>query len=277
MKILGGGLTPLAKKKSVSAPSPLALATRSLRPLRSSRVQHDADGKLIDSDGESLPAEDDSDDKTNPKSTTTKSTSTPPPIPRPAGLDSPLPTPASLPGDSAIAPTKNEGRETRNIRHRVEALEWEDENGSATRSTTRTDTGEATQDTQDTDIADGAKEDEHPRDVELADVAAEVSESAQIIDETVDDDAEIADVAAEVAESAEVSVANDEKDMEVAEVAAEVAESAEIIQKADEKDVVFVDADAEAAKVESHHVAESATAAAPPIASVSPPLFQSTQ
>ena len=115
--------------------------------------------------------------------------------------------------------------------------------------------------TQDTVITDDAKEGQHSKDVELADVAAEVSESAQIIDETVDEDAVIADVAAEVADA---GAAIDEKDMEVAEVAAEVAESAKMIQKADEKDVVFVDAANEGEKIESGDVAETVSAVAPP-------------
>lgn len=194
-------------------------------------MQPDGQLKLVDSDGESLPADDEE----------PKPESTPPPlVPRPSGLDSPVPTPAALLQDEPNLPTKVEGRETRNIRRRVEALEWEDGKGPGASAITHADLR------GDTDVVDASENpvESESKDVELADVAAEVAETAQVLDQSLDKDAEIADVAAEVAETATELALTEEKDMEVAEVAAEVAESAKLIEKVDEKDVVFVDAPA---------------------------------
>lgn len=188
-------------------------------------------GKPSDSDTESVPAEEDED----------KAKVTPPAV-RPASLvhSSGPPTPIVLDKE----PLPSEGRETRHIRQRVEALECDDPLAA---------TAPAGSTSEDTEIADVAAEvakssvlvaKDEATDVELADVAAEVSQSAQVIDESLDKDAEIADVAAEVAETATALAKSDEKDVEVAEVASEVAVSAEMLANAEEEpaDVAFVDA-----------------------------------
>lgn len=190
----------------------------------------------VGSDAESQAADDDLDIQDTERAATP---------PRAAGLEgtSAPPTPARA-DNKALAPAATEGKETKDIRHRVEALEWEDGKGPApkTGKVAAPGTGD------DTEIADVAsqvaesaemvqdedkKQEEQAEDVEIANVADEVSESAVALakeDKKEEDaDVEIADVAAEVGASAKAIDQKDEEDKDKAEVAADVAESSKVV------------------------------------------------
>ncbi|KAK4050512.1 hypothetical protein OIO90_005095 [Microbotryomycetes sp. JL221] len=207
----GGASTPLAKKGRVgsdslndgaddttedhaNAATAQAAATEATGPSSDDAQQADA-ASAIDATA----------------TTTRKAPATPPP-----GLDS-----STVP-DTPAAPVA-EGNETRQIRRRVQALEWED----------------------------GIKPDAQGEDMdsetqEATQVADKVANSAQTLTDTDEkhaqvkspDDVEAAKVAEEVAETAAVlgdkEEAKKEQDEKVAEVASEVAQSAAAIDANDE-------------------------------------------
>ncbi|ORY75014.1 hypothetical protein BCR35DRAFT_306422 [Leucosporidium creatinivorum] len=232
-----GGLTPLAKKGRTQGDSSKE---------RSSTDEHD-----IGSDVDSQPADDEELPSGETKATERVST-TPP---RAAGLEgtSAPPTPIQG-GDKSVVFHATEGTETKNIRQRVEALEWEDDGkGGAAASSVQPGANVAAPGTgDDTEIAEAAaqvadsaemvqdedkKVDEEAQDVEIANVADEVADSAAKLakgdDKEEQRDVEIADVAAEVATSAQEVDGEDEKATEAAEVAAEVSESSKVVAKED--------------------------------------------
>lgn len=159
------------------------------------------------SDTESQPADDDN----PPPHSTVIRDSTPP------GLVEP----SSAPGTPIVLgrslPAKGEGTETRNIRQRVEALEWDDET-------------QAQQQLSSVAAAAGGE------DSEIADVAADVWESAAQVQAKDQEDAYIAEVAVEVAASAQ-RLDEGVKDVEIAETAGEVTNSAQVVDQRDLQDV----------------------------------------
>lgn len=159
----------------------------------------------VQSDGSAILSEDEIEDSLIQKSKST--TTTPPQITKPTGLDSPSAPPTPYVLDKDGLSIKSENRETRHLRQRVEALECDDDGQALVTSATTESI------VQDTEIADGQGENKESKDLELVDVVTEANGS-------------------------------EEKDMEVAEVAAEVAVTAELLIKQDEvaNDIEFVDA-----------------------------------
>ncbi|KAI5480004.1 nuclear protein export protein [Pseudohyphozyma bogoriensis] len=198
-----GGLTPLAKKGRVQVAG-----------------MPSKDGTDSNSDNESLPAEE------GESSSGHASRKTPPP---PAGIEG-TSAPSTPVVHGSSLPAQGEGKETRAIRQRVEALEWED--GAAPGGT-----GEDVEIAQVADDVATSAAKVQSVDEEIADVADEVAESAQHLDEGRAKDVAAAQVADEVSMSA-AGLAKEEddkkeEDTEIAEVAAEVGKSA---ASADQKD-----------------------------------------
>ncbi|SCZ90243.1 BZ3500_MvSof-1268-A1-R1_Chr1-3g01864 [Microbotryum saponariae] len=261
-KVLGG-LTPLAKKGRVQPDAksklvagtgaddgPQGVASTSSSLASSSTADVEAEQADIDDNDEEDEDEDDEDEEGDTRIT--------PPRSAPTGLEpnSPPPTPMQSTKRGA------EGQETKAIRKRVANLEWKDGEQGVSRVTT---TNES--------------------DVEIADVAAEVSESAemaegeeaQVADEVHEtakgvhqEDSEAEDklmkereasVAADVAESAQMLAQEDEakqdQDEHIADVASEVAASAKKVAQEDKKDQEVAQVAAE--------VAESAKVLAPEV------------
>lgn len=208
--------------------------TQGERKERSSNSEQD-----IGSDVDSQPADDE--ELPSEETTATARVSTTPP--RAAGLEgtSAPPTPVQG-GDKSVVFHATEGKETKNIRQRVEALEWEDAGKGAAAAQAKV-AAPGTGD--DTEIAEAAaqvaesaemvqdedkKVEEQAQDVEIANVADEVAGSAAKLAKGEDKeearDVEIADVAAEVAASAKEVEGEDEK---TAEIAAEVSESSKVV------------------------------------------------
>ncbi|SGY35526.1 BQ5605_C002g01775 [Microbotryum silenes-dioicae] len=261
-KVLGG-LTPLAKKGRVQpdAKSKLVagtgaddgqqgVASTSSSLASSSTADVEAEQADIDDNDEEEEDEDDEDEEGDKHIT--------PPRSAPTGLEPNSPPPTPMQSTQRRA----EGQETKAIRKRVANLEWKDgEQGVSTVTTT------------------------NESDVEIADVAAEVLESAkmaegeeaQVADEVHEtakgvhqEDSEAEDklmkereasVAADVAESAQMLAQEDEakqdKDEHIADVASEVAASAKKVAQEDKKDQEVAQVAAE--------VAESAKVLAPEI------------
>ncbi|KAM0756232.1 hypothetical protein T439DRAFT_24029 [Meredithblackwellia eburnea MCA 4105] len=212
-KVLGG-LTPLAKKGRVQD-----------GPVEKNGSAHEA---LSDED--SLPGEEEEDDSVARAGSSQLTPPRPPPgLETTSAPDTPILTNARL-------PAKSEGRDTRSIRRRVEALEWDDQQGPPP-----------------DDIVAGASIDQ---DTEIAEVAAEVSQSAAKVDENLAKDVEIADVADEVSQSAAKLADADQADQAVADVAAEVGETAAEIDKKDEENVEIADVAAEVGETASQIDAE---------------------
>lgn len=223
--------------------------------------------------------------------------------PPPTGLErtSPPPTPFST---DAARVVKHEGQETRAIRQRVEALEWDD--GKRPVSVRMEDTEiedargpaaapvVAVVEDQDAVIVDAAPLDAgedavvdnaEVKDVEtagvatpadmdvtdasgVAEVAAEVGETAQALAAAEEEDVHVAEVAAEVSISAAAVEATTEEINDSAQVALEVAPSAEIAAKEDEKAIEIEEGAPEKPSVP----AMTPTKAATPSQNVRPPL-----
>lgn len=161
---------------------------------------------------------------------TTSRITTPPP-----GLSQTSPPPTPLHStDRALEPPATEGKDTRNLRHRVKALDTTD-NSSMVGGVAAPGTGD------DTEIADVAaevstsaelvgKEDEEQgeKDVEIADVAAEVAVSAKLVDQSGGEKVEVG--GKEAQEKIEET-----KDVEIADVADEVANSAAKVDEEEEE------------------------------------------
>ncbi|KAL8283754.1 hypothetical protein RQP46_005549 [Phenoliferia psychrophenolica] len=238
-KVLGG-LTPLAKKGRVQPDS-----------LVKNGVAHDPA-----SDSDSLLGDDDEGAAhPNPNAVASSSSSsrrdqtTPPP----PGIAASAPATPLVENDRPPS-LKTESKDTRSIRQRVEALEWDDSQGPppppVATSGEDTEIADASAPEEgegelvpDRDEGDEAKDSQEERAMDVAEVASEVAESAQQLakeDESKEAaDVEIAEVAASVGQTAARLDKEDDDDQtpqkiaqdsqETAIVAAEVSESAKVV------------------------------------------------
>lgn len=196
------------------------------------------------SDTDSVPLDDELEDKT-------------PPPPSRALAASPPPTPLQV-GGSSVIPLKIEGKETRHIRQRVEALEWEDgkaplESGEQAEVVVDTDT--VIKDADFNGDLKGAvvEEAEGQKDVVLHDVQSQDARAT-----TTNDDVELVDAAPESIHVDSQVKDTPEKGMDVVE-----PEPLEVKEKV-EKDVVFHESE------EVPTTSSSSEAAAPSVAEPSP-------
>ncbi|KAK4698289.1 Ran-binding protein 3, partial [Phenoliferia sp. Uapishka_3] len=207
------GLTPLAKKGRVQPDS-----------LGETGAEHE-----VASDSSDSPAADD-DEPSGAPAAARRSQATPPP---PSGLDLESAPNTPLVQNARPLPFKSEGRDTRHIRQRVEALEWDDSQGQAP--------AEVGEDVEITDVAENPSHatekaiSGEAKDVEVPPVTSKESSTAMKVDQSQDRDMDVAEVAAEVAVSAKELAKEDEKkeaqDVEIAGVAAEVGKTAAAIDK----------------------------------------------
>jgi hypothetical protein len=226
-------------------------------------LERSTDDRDPPSDADSQPADDDE------QLPTRAGTTTPPP----PGLESTSAPPTPIqPHDRTLAPS-TEGKDTRSIRRRVEALEWEDGQGPPGQQG-----GVAAPGTgDDTEIADVAAEvsesaamlgQEEQKDVEIANVADEVSTTAAELGDLQDKAMDVADVAADVAVSAEKLAKEDaeqeQRDVEIADVAAEVATSARGVEQKEQEDVEVAKAADEVSESSKLVTKEEAGKPAPP-------------